>query len=323
MAEDYYKTLGVSRNASSDEIQAAYRKLARKYHPDLNPDDASAKAKFQEVQKAFDVLNDASKREMYDRYGSSFENMGAGGGGAGGGPRTYRWSSGGEGVEDVDFSEFFGERFGGGGGGGGFADIFSQFTRAGAGGGQRRRAPRRGADLQSELQVPFQTAVLGGEMQLSIDRGEGRVETISVRIPPGIEDGQKMRLRGQGEPAASGGQAGDILLTIHVASHPYYTRKGNNLYVKLPVRLDEALLGAKVDVPTPKGTVTLTVPPGTSGGARLRIKGHGIEPKSGPTGDLFAEVQIVVPDKLDEDTRKLAETLAKSHAEDPRRDLQW
>ena len=321
MAEDYYKILGVSRNASQDEIQKAYRKLARKYHPDLNPDDETAKKKFQEVQKAFDVLNDPSKREMYDRYGSSFESVGAGA--EGGGPRTYTWTSGGGGggFEDVDFSQFFGERFGTGGGpSGGFADIFSQFTRAGTAG--RRRAPRRGADLQYDLQVPFRTAVLGGEVHLTVDR-DGKTDTIAVRIPPGIEDGQKMRLRGQGQPAPAGGEPGDLLLTIHIAPHPYYTRRGKNLYVKLPVRVSEAILGAKVDVPTPKGTVTLKVPPGTSSGARLRIKGHGVAPKSGPPGDLFAEVQIVVPKKVDAEARELIEKFAQYETADPRRDLVW
>jgi len=324
MAEDYYKTLGVSRNASPDEIQKAYRDMARKYHPDLNPDDDSAKKKFQQIQTAFDVLNDSSKRELYDRYGSSFESMSAGA--PGGGPRSGAWTAqGGGGVEDVDFSQFFGERFGSREhpAAGGFGDIFSQFTRAGAG-QRRRRTARRGRDIHSELHVPFQTAVSGGEMHLSVHRGEGKVETISVQIPPGIEDGQKMRLRGQGEPLPEGGgHAGDILLTIRVAPHPYFTRRGKNLYVKLPLLVSEAMLGAKVDVPTPTGTVSLKVPPGTSGGTRLRIKGHGIKPKSGGAGDLFAEVQIVLPKKIDESGRKLAEKLSQYEPADPRRELRW
>jgi len=323
MSKDYYKVLGVGRNASQDEIKKAYRDLARRYHPDLNPDDKTAKQKFQEVQSAYDVLSDQQKREMYDRYGSSFETMG---GGAGpGGPWAGGGPGGGFSFEDIDFSQFFGERFGAGGGGGGaggFEDIFGQFSQAGRGRKARSGGRRRGADLRHDITVPFATAIQGGEVQLSVARPNGQTETLSVKIPAGIEDGKKIRLRGQGEPAPRGGPGGDLLLTVHVAPHPCFRRHGKHLHVTLPVTLAEAALGAKVDVPTPKGTVTLKVPPCTSGGAKLRVKAHGVPAKDGP-GDLIAEVQIVMPKELDDESRAAFERLAKRGTEEARAKLQW
>jgi curved DNA-binding protein len=322
MANDYYQTLGVGRDASPADIQKAYRKLARKYHPDMNPDDKSAKGKFQEVQRAFDVLNDPSKRELYDRYGSSFESMGAGGGPQGGGGRT--WSAG-QG-EDIDFSQLFGERFGGGDPSGTFGDIFSQFRRSGGGRRGRTQQAARGADVEAEITVPFGIAVLGGQTQISLQRPDGEVETLSVKIPSGIADGKKIRLRGKGEPSP-GGAPGDLLIVVHVAPHPWFTRKGNNLEVRLPVTLAEAALGAKVDVPTPKGTISLRIPPGSSSGKKLRIKGHGVPGRNGDPGDLYAEIQIVLPSPLDEECqeliKKLDEHAASAHPQQPRNDLRW
>ncbi|MBN1912488.1 MAG: J domain-containing protein [Pirellulales bacterium] len=322
MSEDYYRILGVRRDASADEIQNAYRDLARKYHPDLNPDDKTAKEKFQQVQQAFDVLSDQKKREMYDRYGSSFETMGAGG------PRPgASWGAGGSaGGEGFDFSQFFGERYGGGeqGGGGGFADFFSQFRQPGGGRKTRPRRAARGADLHHELEIPFVTSINGGKVQISVLRHSGKTETITVNVPPGVEDGKKIRLRGQGEPGGRGGQPGDILLTIRVAHHPHFERRGQNLHVRVPVTLAEAALGAKIDVPTPKGTVALQIPPCTSSGTKLRIRGHGVAPKSGKPGDLLVEVQVILPKTLDDDTRRLIEQLSESNPQsNPRADLRW
>jgi DnaJ-class molecular chaperone len=325
MAEDYYKILGVARDASATDIQKAYRKLARKYHPDMNPDDKTAKAKFQEVQKAFEVLNDTSKRELYDRYGSSFESMGAGG--PAGGPRggSAGWRPG-QGGDDIDFSQMFGERYGGDDPAGMFGDIFTQFRRGGSGRSRRPQPPARGADLATELEIPFSTAVTGGEAQIALRRDGGKVETLTVKIPPGIDEGKKIRLRGQGE-AVDGGTAGDILITIHVAPHPWFTRHGNNLDVRVPVTLAEAALGAKVDVPTPKGTFSLRVPAGTSSGKKLRVKGHGVAPRGADPGDLYAEIQIVLPNPLDEECieliKKLDEHAAQAHPQEPRRELKW
>lgn len=321
MADDYYKTLDVAREASQADIEKAYKKLARKYHPDLNPDDKTAKKKFQEVQKAFDVLNDPGKRELYDRYGSSFENMGAGGPG---GPRPGgRTAQGAPGFEDFDFSQFFGERFSGDPSGA-FGDIFSQVRKARGGGGRRGRAaePATGGDLETEVEVPFNTAVSGGAVQLSVSR-DGHAETINVKIPAGIEDGKKIRLRGQGQPSPDGGSAGNLLITVRVAPHPFFTRRGDDLIVKLPVTLREAAEGAKVDVPTPKGVVSLRVPAGTSSGAKLRIKGYGVEGKGRPAGDLFAEVQIMLPPKLEDADLEPIRQIDARHPLNPRDKLAW
>jgi DnaJ-class molecular chaperone len=336
MAEDYYKTLGVAKNASQAEIQKAYYELAKKYHPDKNPDDKTAKKKFQQVQAAFDVLSNAEKREMYDRYGSSFETRGAGG------PQyNYSWGGGpgagfggaNAGPEDFDFSQFFGERFGGGVGGaegagpGGFAELFKQFRRGGGGGGGRAAkgaaASKKGEDLLHEIQIPFSTAVVGGEVEFGVQRPSGKVDTITVKIPPGIEDGKKIRVRGQGSPGGRTGAPGDIVLTVHVLPHAYYQRRGNNLLVRVPITLGEAAEGAKIDVPTPKGTVSLHVPPGTSSGTKLRVKGHGVTPKNAPPGDLLAEVQIVLPKNLSAEDRKILKEIDGRYAQDPRKELRW
>jgi DnaJ-class molecular chaperone len=321
MAKDYYATLGVSRTASPEEIQKAYRNLARKYHPDMNPDDATAKKKFQEVQSAFEVLSDADKRERYDQFGSDFESVGAGGGpGAwryttSSGPQTYPFD-----VNDLN------DLFGGGGAGvessGGFADLFKQFSR-GRGAHRAQRAAVRGNDLRHELTIPFATAVLGGEAALTVQRQTGQLETIRVKIPVGIDDGKKIRLRGQGEPGSGNAPPGDILLTIRVSPHPYFRRSGNRLDVRVPVTLAEAALGAAIDVPTPQGTIRLKVPPNSSSGKRLRIKGHGVRPANQPAGDLFAEIQIVLPEHLTDEERKQLADISNRYLQNPRSELKW
>jgi DnaJ-class molecular chaperone len=316
MAEDYYATLGVSRGASADDIKKAYRNLARKHHPDLNPSDPKAKERFQQVQTAFDVLSDPKKRELYDRYGSAYESVGAGGGGrawSGGGP-----GGGAAGGFDVNFEDLFG----GGGGGASFADLFKQFNQRGAG-RQRRPAATAGADLEHDLEVPFATAILGGEAQIAIRREDGRTETIRVKIPAGIESGKKIRLRGQGEPGENGGPAGDILIRVEVAPHPSFRRHGKRLEVTVPITLAEALRGGKIDVPTPHGTISLTVPPGVSSGRKLRVKGHGVRGGSGEPGDLFAELQVVLPTSMSDEDRQQMAAIAEKYADNPRADLRW
>ena len=320
MAKDYYKTLGVPREAPQADIQKAYRELARKYHPDMNPDDPAATKKFQQIQAAFDVLNNPEKREMYDRYGSSFETMGAGGAG-----EQPRWGYSGQpgqagfNPQDLDFGQVFGQQFGEGGGG--LGDIFSQFRRAaGRGGGGGRR---RSADVSSDVTIPFNVSIVGGDVQLNVQHQDGKTETIVVKIPPGIEDGKKIRLRGQGEPAKGRGTPGDLLLTIHVTPHPHFSRRDNHLYVRLPVSLGEAVAGATIDVPTPNGVVSLHVPPGTSSGKKLRIKGHGVVPKTGEPGDLIAEVQIILPPNLSDADRQTIRELDQRYPISPRQNLRW
>jgi DnaJ-class molecular chaperone len=314
MSEDYYNSLGVSRDASADDIQKAYRRLARKYHPDVNPDDATAKKKFQEIQKAYEVLNDAEKRELYDRYGSSFETMGAGDPRGGGG-------AGGASFNQVDFEQLFGGRAGGGESP--FADIFGQFAGGGAG-PRRRPRPRatRGTHVQHTLTVPFQSAILGGEAQLSVKRPTGKVETITVKIPVGIESGKTIRLRGQGNASQTGGPAGDLLIKINAAPHAHYQRRGDDLEIDLPVTLGEATFGARIDLPTPQGEITLTVPPATSSGKRLRIKGHGVKTKTG-SGDLYVEIQIVLPQEIDETTKEYVKQIEAAQQLTPRKDITW
>lgn len=327
MAQDYYETLGVGRSASADEIQKAYRNLAKKYHPDLNPDDKTAQKKFKEVQQAYDVLGDDKKRQMYDQFGPAFEQAGQGG-----------WS--GQvppGWEGVDFSQMFGGGGAGGRGGGqmppDLEDLLRQFTGGGGGfggfegspqpRGRRRRAHMPGADLQHDLQVPFRTAVTGGEATIRIRRPHGDVETITVKIPAGIEDGKSIRLRGQGEPSPTGGPAGDLLVTIHVTPHSHFKRDGLDLTVEVPVTLAEAALGAKVDVPTPHGTITMTIPAGTSSGRKIRAKGYGIRKKDGSRGDLFAEILIAVPKQIDETSAEMIRTLDARLKQNPREELLW
>lgn len=316
MAKDFYKILGVSRGASADDIQKAYRVAARKYHPDLNPDDKTAKERFQEVQSAYEVLNDPDKRQMYDRYGDSFDKMGAGGP-AGGGP--------GNPFQDVDLNDIFG---GAASGGGGFADLFRQFTQGGAGGprgnSRRNAAPARGKDLRHEVMISFHTAVLGGEAPVTFRDTEGRHKTITIKIPAGIEDGRKIRLRGQGEPAPRrGGKPGDLLVTVRVGAHPCYRRQGDDLEVTVPITLLEAVEGAKVDVPTPKGTISLTIPPKSVSGKRLRVRGMGVDAQNGKKGDLLAEVQIVLPERIDDSTLELLRQVEATRRSNPREDLKW
>ncbi len=316
MAEDYYATLGIGNSASEDDIRKAYRELARKYHPDLNPDDARAKEKFQQVQSAFDVLSDTKKREMYDRYGSAYESMGAGGAG----PQPWANAGGGGPNVDINLEDLFG---GGGGGGGGFADLFKQFGQRGRRQQTRRQAPSRGANIEHELTVPFTSAVLGGEAQIAVRRGNGQMETLQVKIPAGIEDGKKIRLRGQGEASVDGGPTGDILIKVRTSPHPHFRRQGKRLDLRVPITLNEALGGAKVDVPTPHGTITLTVPPGTSSGKKLRLKGQGVQPAKGSPGDLLAEIQIVLPPDLTTADREQVESILSKYSDNPRADLLW
>jgi DnaJ-class molecular chaperone len=325
MAEDHYQTLGVPKSASAEDIRKAYRELARKYHPDLHPDDAAAKEKFKKVQSAFDVLNDPSKREMYDRYGSSFEGVGAGGpGGPGGG-----WAGGGRGPfpgaggfpgggGEIDLESLFG-------GAGGFADMFRGAGGGGrAGRGRKRAAQVAGEDLTARIEVPFKLAIEGGKTDVRIDR-DGKAETISVTIPQGLPDGARMRLRGQGSPGAGGGPAGDLLLEVGVESHPLFRRDGDTLELTLPISLAEAIEGAKVDVPTPWGTISLRIPAGTSGGRKLRAAGMGVRHANGAKGDLIAEVQIMLPESADAAAvaQLLAAAKAAAGAVAPRAQLRW
>ncbi len=302
MAEDLYQTLGVQRDASKDEIKKAHRKLALKYHPDKNPDDEVAREKFKRAQEAYDVLSDDEKRAAYDRYGADFEKI-----------RSTGYQPGAGGFDGLDLEQIFGGGAGGGGGGqtqfDGFSDFFEQLMGGGRGGrarpgaGRRRTAqapPQPGANVRHELEIPLETAVKGGTTEFYLNQ-----EKIAVTIPPGVDSGSKIRLRGRGQPSPNGGPQGDLILLIKVSDHPYFRRNGRNLELELPVTLAEAVLGAKVDVPTPGGTVTMTVPPGTSSGKRLRLKGQGVKQRDGTAGDLVVSLEVQLPEKVDDESKDL------------------
>ena len=329
---DYYEVLGVPRTASADDIKKAHRKLALKYHPDRNKNNKDAEERFKEIQEAYDVLSDAGKRTNYDQFGHAGVSAGAGGANGGGDPyeafrraqegrggRTTWRASPGVSVEDFDasqmgdFGEMFEQLFGGRGGAG------ATFGR-GASRGRTRAAPQRGRDIEHGVTLQFEQAARGTTLPLQITRGPGQSETIEVKIPPGVKDGSRIRLKGLGEQ--TGGEAGDLFIITHVLAHPYYRREGLDIYVDLPISIYEALLGTKAQVPTLDGPVTLTVPPGTSSGARLRIKGRGIE-RGGEKGDEFAVIKIVVPKSLDDEDRAAIEQLRQKHPIDARADVRW
>jgi molecular chaperone DnaJ len=306
LEKDFYAVLGVSKDASDAELKKTYRKLARKYHPDSNPGDTVAEAKFKEISEAYSVLSDAEQRAEYDQIRA----MGAGG------ARFTAGGGGGQGFEDV-----FGGMFGGGRGGShfsyqqsggqGFEDIFNMF------GGGAPRGPQPGRDIQASTTLDFETAVRGDTVTLQAPNGP-----VKVKIPAGVSDGQKIKVRGKGEPSPNGGPAGDIILTVSVRKHPVFERDGQNLRLKLPVTFSEAALGATVEVPTLEGApVKLKVQPGTPSGRVLRVKGRGVKSSKG-TGDLLAEVQVVVPSHLSDQAREALEAFRDVEPqENPREDL--
>ncbi len=321
MAEDLYQTLGVARDASKDDIQKSYRKLARKYHPDLNQGDEQASQKFKRVQEAYDVLSDEEKRAAYDRYGADFERMRTGG--------FNPNSAGGASFEGLDIEQIF--RSSGGKGGGGFENGFSDFFEqmfAGGGGGagtQRRRSaapPTPGKNIRHEIEIPFAKSINGGTTEFVL-RTTTESNKLSVNIPAGIESGAKMRLRGKGEPSGSGGPAGDLILVVNVSDHPYFRRLGQNLELTLSITLREAALGAKIDVPTPTSTIALMVPPCSSSGRKLRLRGQGVPGRGGGRGDLIVQLQIVLPPTLDAEAQAMIEKIDDNNPTLARENLAW
>ncbi len=314
LEKDFYQILGVSKDVSEADLKKTYRKLARKYHPDSNPGDAAAEAKFKEISEAFSVLSDKEQRSEYDQIRA----MGAGG------ARFTSGGAGGQGFEDI-----FGGMFGGaggpggaggqrftfqqGGGAGGYEDLFGMF----GGGSRAPRGPRPGRDVSASTTLDFETAVRGDTVTLQTQSGQ-----VKVKIPAGVEDGKRIRVRGKGEPSPDGGQAGDLMLTVHVRKHPVFEREGQNLRVKLPVTFTEAALGATIEVPTLGGDpVKLKIQPGTPSGRVLRVKGRGVH-SAKATGDLLAEVQVAVPSHLSDKAKEaLLAFEAEMPDESPRADL--
>jgi molecular chaperone DnaJ len=368
--QDYYELLGVSRRATLKEIRQAYRKLARKHHPDLNPGDKSAEEKFKQVQEAYDVLSDPKKRQIYDQFGFYAEGHG--------GPRP----EGQPGAGEVHF-DFSGFDFGGVGGAS-FRDLFSQFFR-GATVEPGTPQPEHGSDLEYQIEISFWEAVRGIVKKLSITRldactecrgtgalgaaiqvctacggsgqttqtsgrmrfnltcprcggtgrlrticracgGEGRVrraETIDVRIPAGVHTGARVRVPGHGNAGTMGAPPGDLYIILDVQPHPYFERRGDDIYTVVPVTVTEATLGAKIEVPTLEGRALLRIPPGTNSGQKFRLREKGVPLARDPKrrGDQDVEVQGVVPRPVDERVRNLLRELGKLAPEDPRRDL--
>jgi molecular chaperone DnaJ len=377
--QDYYELLGVSRKASAKDIRTAFRKLARKYHPDLNPGDRGAEEKFKQLQEAYDVLSDTKKRQMYDQHGFYSENFQPGAGPSRGGD---------DGAADINF-DFGGFDFGGGqggpgagSGGGSFRDLFSQFFR-GRGGSDTAVEQEPGGDLEYQIEIDFWDAVRGAVKKISITRmdtcetchgtgaigspqtcptcggngtiqqnagkmrfnvacprcggtgklrtacktcgGEGRLrktETIDVRIPAGVASGSRVRVPGKGNAGTMGAPAGDLYLHVEVKPHEFFERRGNDIYVKVPVKVSEATLGAKIEVPTIDGRALVRIPPATNSGSTLRLREKGVpSARSGSRGDQYVEIQVIVPKPTDERVRNLMKELENLEPEDPRKDL--
>ena len=284
---DPYDTLGVSRDASQKDIQAAYRQRAKQYHPDLNPGNQEAEQKFKELSAAYDILSDAEKRGRYDRgeidatgaerpqrrYYRDFADAGAGDG-------SYQNASA--------FSDFAGD------------DIFAEFFGRRA----RRNFRMRGPDVRYSMDVDFLDAVNGATRQVTMPDGK----TLEIRIPPGARDGQVLRLRGQGMPGEGGGEPGDALIELHVRPHPIFRREGDDIRFDLPISLTEAVLGGKVRVPTPAGPVVVKIPENSNSGKTLRLKGKGVARRNGTRGDAFATLKIMLPERTDPDLRAFVST---------------
>jgi DnaJ-class molecular chaperone len=303
---DLYATLGVPRDASAEDIRRAYRGLAKQHHPDLNPGNKSAEERFKALASAYDILGDTDKRGRYDRgeidaagaearpEQPSYRGYAEGAPGA-----RYRQSAGaGPDLSEADLGDLF-------------EDLFAE-TR-----GQRSNTPRRGRDQGYQLTIDFLDAVTGATKRLALPDGRG----LDVRIPPGIEDGQTMRLKGQGSPGRQGGPAGDALIEIHVTPHRFFRREGRDVHVELPVTLSEAVLGGKIMVPTPTGPVTMTVPRRSDSGTRLRLRGRGVAAHGGqPAGDEFVTLKVVLGD-ADDALESFLRGWTAGHDFDPRRSM--
>ncbi|NMI00781.1 molecular chaperone DnaJ [Pseudonocardia acidicola] len=391
--KDFYRELGVASGASADEIKKAYRKLARELHPDANPGDAKAEARFKSVSEAYGVLSDEKKRREYDETRALFAGGAfSGAGGAGGFPGGFGAGAGGQGFDLGDLFARSGAGGPGGAGAGGLGDLLGGlFGSRGGATGTRGTAnrPQRGADVESELRIDFVDAVRGAEVQIRLSspgrcercggtgarpgstpracptcngvglvsrsqgafafsepcrdcRGTGRIiddpcpecggdgvtsrtRTLTVRVPAGVDDGQKIRLAGQGEPGRGGAPAGDLYVRVHVTPHRIFGRSVKNaddLTLKVPVTFQELALGATLTVPTLDGTVSLKVPPGTASGRTLRVRGRGVQRRSGKTGDLLVTVEVAVPAKLDDAATEALQAYAEATKSfDPRADL--
>ena len=383
---DFYETLGVKRDASADDIRKAYRKLARKHHPDLNPGDKSAEDRFKKVQEAYDVLNDPKKKQMYDQVGFYSENGAPGTGGRGAPNAGPNMGFGG-----FDFSDLFQKGGGGagyapppgaGGGSGNFQDIFNQwFSRSQ---GAEQAAPEKGADLEYGINIDFWQAIRGTQVRMNVTRqetcvtcngmggragantvcpecngsgnvtqmagamrfsltcprcegtgrlgnkcptchGDGRIsktETVEVRIPPGAQQGSRLRVQGKGNAGTFGAPTGDLYITVRVEPHPFFRREGDDIEINVPIRIDEAGLGTKIEVPTIDGRALLKIPQGTKNGQKFRLRDKGVlNARTGTRGAQIVEVSVLAPVVQDERTKELLREYAGLHPDDPRAEI--
>jgi curved DNA-binding protein len=315
---DLYEILGVSREVSPAELKKAYRRLAKELHPDRNPDDKKAEERFKDVSGAYTILSDAEKRKLYDQFGEMGLREGFD-------PEAYQAATqGAGGFGGFDFGDIFGAATRGRGGAGRAGHV--EFDLEDLLGGMRPgrgayvRAPQRGADLQSEVMVDFRDSVLGCTKELSLRSAQGE-RTLKVRIPAGVRNDGKIRLRGQGGLGVNGGPAGDLLLKIKVRKHPYFSVRGKQLHVRVPVTPLEAYSGAKVNVPTPEGSVQLSIPAGSQNGSKLRLRGKGIQHKGKAKGDLIAHLEIVLPEGHSEEVEEALQTVQDAFEKDPREGL--
>jgi len=302
MSKDYYSILGVPRNASDKEIRKAYRRLARQHHPDVNPGDKRAEAKFKEIGEAYSVLSDPEKRGRYDRFG----HLGDAWQTARGHPGDFRRET----VGDSPFGSFF-EWIEGKPGGDLFESVFSQ-RGAGASG-------VRGQDFEQEIELSLEEAYKGASRRIHLTVPGGKAKSVEVKIPPGVADGSRVRLAGQGSVGLGGGRSGDLYLITRIRPHPTFERKGDDLHVDVPVSVAEAALGAEIEVPAMNGMVKVKVPASTSSGQSLRLKGLGMPRLKGAgSGDLYARIMVAVPKNLTEQERQLLEKLASLRHDNPR-----
>lgn len=353
-SNDYYKVLGVARTASADEIKKAYRRLARRYHPDVNPGDVESEERFKQISEAFDVLSDPKKREIYDRYGHYSEQAAA------------------NAASGFDFSNF---------GAANFRDIFSEIFSSVRSQSQQRRQPARGADIEHALAVSFEEAMRGVATNIEVERsescsscqgkgetsgdvscptcngsgqqsrviggpskcsqcgGSGKVprlcsvckgigvvnkrETVGIKIPAGVETGSRVRVPGKGHAGPYGGALGDLFLVTNVSDHQYFKRRGDNIHCTVPITVPEAALGAKIEVPTIDGKALLRIPPGTQSGQKFRLRDRGVPSlrAGGARGDQYVEVKITLPKVIGEETKELLHQYARYNAENPRAEM--
>ena len=304
--KDYYAVLGVAKTAAADEIKRAYRKLARKWHPDVNSGDAKAEERFKEISEAYHVLGDPKRRKKYDHVG----------------PEAF--------ARDFDgsaFSEQFGNLFGGGGGGGfsvgGFSieDLLGGFgvgSPSVGGPHVRRPPPSRGRDIRIRVELGLEDAVNGAERLISYRGESGDVQRTRVRIPAGVRQGSKVRVRGKGSDGLNGGGRGDLYVVVDIAAHPRFRLVGDDLHTNVPITIYEAALGGRVEVPTLSGTTTISLPAGTSNGQVFRLRGKGAARKAGGAGDLMAKVAIELPKQLDDPMVEIMQQVRDQHPYDPR-----